>query len=311
MEDFPKNQLEFEERFGDEEACREYLAALRWPDGFKCPSCGSCDSWKSRRGLYQCTRCDRQTSVTAGTVFQDTRLPLRLWFRAMWAVTGYKHGVSAKSLQRVLGMNRYETVWTWLHKLRAAMVRPGRERLAGTVEVDETYVGGVRPGKRGRGAEGKALVVIAVEDKQGEIGRIRLRRVADASSERLEPFILENVDAGADVRTDGWSAYGFLAERGFGHDVARREDVVGDDLLPLAHRVASLLKRWLLGTHQGAVRASHLDYYLDEFTFRFNRRTSQSRGKLFYRLVQQAVAAEPVTRRSLNRKSQVKPHHKI
>lgn len=200
MEDYPTNQLEFEARFSDEEACRECLARVRWPDGFRCPSCGHAGNWVSRRGLSQCSGCGRQTSVTAGTVFQDTRLPLRLWFRAMWAITGYKHGVGAMGLQRVLGMKRYETVWTWLHKLRAAMVRPGRERLSGTVEVDETYVGGVRAGKRGRGAEGKALVVVAVEDKGGEIGRVRLRRVADASADSLTPFITRTWRRGA------WSA---------------------------------------------------------------------------------------------------------
>lgn len=311
MEDYPRNQLEFEGRFSDEEACRDYLARMRWPDGFRCPRCGHAGGWISRRGLCQCSGCGRQTSVTAGTVFQNTRLPLRLWFRAMWAITGYKHGVSALSLQAVLGMKRYETVWTWLHKLRGAMVRPGRERLSGTVEVDETYIGGVKPGKRGRGAEGKSLVAVAVEDKGGDIGRIRLRRVADASTESLSPFIVENIEPGCLIRTDGWRAYGFLAQRGFGHEVARSEADVGENLLPLAHRVASLLKRWLLGTHQGAVRSSHLDYYLDEFTFRFNRRTSRSRGKLFYRLVQQAVACEPVTRRNLIGKSQVNPHHNI
>jgi len=191
------------------------------------------------------------------------------------------------------------------------MVRPGRERLSGTVEIDETYVGGARHDKRGRGAGGKALVLIAVEDKEGEIGRIRLGRVADASSESLATFVLGSVEEGALVRTDGWRGYGFLEGRGYGRLVARKEEVVGDDLLPLAHRVASLLKRRLLGTHQGAVRESHLDYYLDEFTFRFNRRTSRSRGKLFFRLVQQAVATEPVTRKDLNRKAQVKTHHNI
>jgi transposase-like protein len=309
MEDYPRNQLEFENRFGDEESCREYLARMRWPEGFRCPVCNHAEAWVSNRGLRECRACGRQTSVTAGTVFQDTRLPLRLWFRAMWAMTGYKHGVSALGLQKVLGMRRYETVWTWLHKLRAVMVRPGRERLSGTVEVDETYVGGVKTGKRGRGAEGKALVAIAVEDKGGEIGRIRLGRIADASADSLTAFISENAEAGSLIRTDGWKAYGSLPQSGFGHEVARKSAEVGDDLLPLAHRVASLLKRWLLGTHQGAVHPSHLDYYLDEFTFRFNRRTSRSRGKLFYRLIQQATSAEPVTWRSLKYESQVIPHH--
>jgi len=248
-----------------------------------------------RRGLYWCRRCDYQASVTAGTIFQDTRKPLRLWFRAIWQVVSQKHGVSALGLQRVLGVGSYETVWIWLHKLRTAMVRPGRERLRGTVEVDETYIGGEKAGKRGRGAAGKTLVVIAVEDKGEEgFGRIRLRRVADASGGSLIPAVQESVEPGSVVRTDGWNGYRGLAGKGYEHSVIRREAAIGENLLGLTNRIASLLKRWLGGTHQGAVRPSHLDYYLDEYTFRFNRRTSGSRGKLFYRLLQQAVAIDPV-----------------
>ncbi|MBA7558114.1 IS1595 family transposase ISPlba5 [subsurface metagenome] len=175
------------------------------------------------------------------------------------------------------------------------MVRPGRDRVSGTVVVDETYIGGPKPGKRGRGAAGKALVLIAVEDKGRHFGRIRLRRVSDASGASLIPGVQESVEPGSTVRTDGWSGYEGLSSKGYDHVVVRQDAKVGDNLLPLPHRVASLLKRWLGGTHQGAVRASHIDYYLDEYTFRFNRRTSRSRGKLFYRLVQQVVAISPVT----------------
>jgi len=212
----------------------------------------------------------------------------------MWHITSQKSGVSALGLQRVLGLSRYETVWVWLHKLRTAMVRPGRDRVSGAVVVDETYIGGPKPGKRGRGAAGKALVLIAVEDKGRHFGRIRLRRVSDASGASLIPAVQESVEPGSTVRTDGWSGYEGLSSKGYDHVVVRQDAEVGDNLLPLPHRVAALLKRWLGGTHQGAVRASHLDYYLDEYTFRFNRRTSRSRGKLFYRLVQQVVAIGPV-----------------
>ena len=205
-------------------------------------------------------------------------------------MTSDSHG-----LQRVLGLSRYETVWVWLHKLRTAMVRPGRDRVSGTVVVDETYIGGPKPGKRGRGVAGKALVLIAVEDKGRHFGRIRLRRVADASGASLIPAVQESVEPGSTVRTDGWSGYEGLSSKGYDHVVVRQDAEVGDNLLPLPHRVAALLKRWLGGIHHGAVRASHLDYYLDEYTFRFNRRTSRSRGKLFYRLVQQVVAVGPVT----------------
>jgi len=296
MEDYPETLLDFEERFATEQACRQYLAQMRWPEGFRCPRCGQGKAWRTKRGLYRCSACDHQVSVTAGTIFQDTRKPLRVWFRALWAVTSQKHGASALGVQRVLGLKRYETVWTWLHKARTAMVRPGRDRLSGTVEVDETYIGGPKSGKAGRGSAGKALVVIAVEDKGEEMGRIRLRRVVDASAESLTAAVTEGVTPGSTVRTDGWQGYMSLAGSGYLHQVARASGGVGEDLLPLAHRVASLLKRWLVGTHQGAVRASHLDHYLDEFTFRFNRRSSRSRGKLFYRLVQQAVAVHPARR---------------
>lgn len=295
MEDYPRTLLEFEKRFATEEACRQYLFDLRWPDGFRCPRCGHTVAWSTNRALYRCRLCDLQTSVIAGTIFQDTVKPLRLWFRAMWYVVSQKNGVSALGLQRVLGLGSYRTAWTWLHKLRTAMVRPGRDRLDGTVEVDETYIGGKRPGKRGRGASGKSLVVVAVEDKGEEFGRIRLARVADASAFSLIGAVRDFVERGSLIRTDGWSGYSGLSADGYLHTVVRQDSDVGDNLLPLVNRVVALLKRWIQGTHQGAVHPSHLDYYLDEFTFRFNRRTSRSRGKLFYRLAQQAVSIRPVT----------------
>jgi transposase-like protein len=294
VEDYPRTILEFEQRFATEEACRKYLFQLRWPEGFSCPRCGSNKAWATKRGLYRCSQCDYQISVTAGTIFQDTRKPLRLWFRAIWHVTSQKNGVSALGLQRVLGLPRYETTWIWLQKLRVAMVRPGRDRLSGIIEIDETYIGGEKPGKRGRGSAGKALVMIAAQENEGHLGRIRLSRLPDASTESLCHAVQEAVEPGSMVRTDNRAGYGQLASLGYIHAVVRETAETGENLLPLAHRAAALLKRWLLGTHQGAVRASHLDYYLDEFTFRFNRRTSGSRGKLFYRLVQQAVSVPPV-----------------
>jgi transposase-like protein len=163
----------------------------------------------------------------------------------MWYVVSQKNGVSAMGLQRVLGIPRYETIWIWLHKLRTAMVRPGRDRLSGTVEVDETHIGGKRPGKRGRGAAGKSLVLIAVEDKDNQIGRIRLRRVPDASAASLIPAVQESVVPGSVVRTDDWSSYRQLASKGYEHVVVRQSANVGENLLPLTNRVAALLKRWL------------------------------------------------------------------
>lgn len=284
----------FEQRFSSEQACCEYIYQLRWPNGFRCPQCQHHESWQTERGLYHCTNCHCQTSVTAGTIFQDTKKPLQLWFRAMWYITNQKHGVSALGLQKALGLGCYQTAWTWLHKLRIAMVRPGRDRLSGSVEVDEIYVGGKKPVYRGRGAAGKTLVVIMAQEDGNRIGRIRLRQVDDATAQSLEAAVKACVEPGSTVRTDGWSGYGNLECLGYVHKVVQKDCNIGENLLPLANRVASLLKRWLLGTHQGAVRKSHLEYYLDEFTFRFNRRTSRFRGKLFYRLVQQAVAIDPI-----------------
>jgi len=294
MEDYPKTIMEFESRFATEEACREYLFKLRWPNGFRCPRCRGERSWLTERGLLACSVCGYHASLRAGTIFQGSPKPLKMWFRAIWWVTSQKTGGSALGLQRVLGLGSYQTAWTWLHKLRRAMVRPGRDRLTGTVEVDETYIGGEKPGKRGRGAEGKALVLVAAQEDGQRVGRIRLRRVRDASAASLEPSVVEAVEPGATIHTDGWSGYSGLKAQGYRHEIVRPSTSVGEELLPLVHRVSSLLKRWLMGTHQGAVSHEHLDYYLDEFTFRFNRRTSRYRGKLFYRLVQQAANIEPV-----------------
>jgi transposase-like protein len=289
-----------ERRFSTDEACRRYLAVLRWPRGFVCPHCGVGKAWPMGRGLWLCGGCRSQVSVCAGTVFQDSHLPLSVWFRAMWHVTSQKNGVSALGLQRALGLGSYKTAWTMLHKLRRAMVRPGRERLRGTVEVDETYWGGEEEGVSGRQTEEKALIGVAVEEDGSGIGRIRLAHLADLDRASLHGFIAQAVEPGSTVRTDGLNAYRDL--QGYVHDrrIQRRQPE-GEHLLPRVHRVASLLKRWLLGTHQGAVAHGYLQDYLNEFTFRFNRRKSASRGKLFYRLAQQAVQVSPVPRDTLRR----------
>lgn len=302
MEDYPRTLMELEERFSTDEACRAYLFALRWPDGFVCPRCGGRRAWPMARGLWLCGNCRHQASVTAGTIFQDSRLPLALWFRAMWHITSQKNGASALGVQRVLGLGSYQTAWAWLHKLRRAMVRPGRDRLRGVVEVDETYWGGEEEGVVGRLTEDKALIAVAAEENGQGIGRVRLRRIPDLTKPTLHEFIAQVVEPGGTVRTDGLNAY--LGLKGYTHDrLIQRRQPKGEHLLPRVHRVVSLLKRWLLGTHQGAVGYNHLDYYLDEFTFRFNRRTSASRGKVFYRLVQQAVQVKPHPYRTL-----IRPH---
>ena len=299
MDDYPKTLAEFEARFGNEQACRDYLFAVRWPAGFHCSRCDHGVGWPVGALLVQCAACNYQVSVTAGTVFQDTHKPLSTWFRAIWWVTSQKTGASALGLQRILGLGSYKTAWTWLHKLRRAMVRPGRDRLAGRVEVDETYLGGLDEGRKGRpGADShKATVVIAAEEDGKGIGRIRMRRIQAASADLLGGFIADSVEPTSVIHTDGWNGYAALPSKGYRHEV----DLMKNDntLLPRVHRVASLLKRWLLGTHQGGVSREHLDYYLDEFTFRFNRRKSKYRGKLFARLLEQAVAVEPAPYRTI------------
>ncbi len=301
MEYYPRTLAAFNAQFATEEACRAYLVQLRWPDGFRCPRCSHPKAWPVRGLLLQCAACGYQTSVTAGTIFQDTRKPLTEWFRAIWWVTSQKTGASALGVQRVLGLGSYKTAWTWLHKLRRAMVRPGRDKLSGRVEVDEAYVGRFEKGVRGRQTGRKALVIVAAQEDGRRIGRIRMKRVPDASAEYLVPFVEESVMPGSVVHTDAWLGYAPLEARGYVHEVTflKGSSNSPSELLPRVHRVIALLKRWLLGTHQGAVSQEHLDYYLDEFTFRFNRRTSKSRGQLFYRLLQQAVLQEPTPYRSL------------
>lgn len=300
--DYPRTFQEMDDWFRSEVGCRAYIRRLRWPDGFVCRRCGFVEEpWVTARGVLMCKACNTETSLTAGTVFQDTRKPLRIWFLAMWFITSQKNGVSALGLQRVLGLGSYETAWTWMHKLRRAMVRPGRDRLIGEIEVDETYVGGPEEGQRGREIEKKSIVVVAAEKNGRGIGRVRLRRVKDVSAESLLDVIRETVEPGATIHTDGWKSYAGLPAAGYTHRVTviSRGDEHAHEVMPRVHTVASLLKRWLFGTLQGGIQQPHLDDYLDEFTFRFNRRRSRARGLLFHRLAQQAVAVGPAPYHSL------------
>ena len=295
--DYPSNWHELLAWFPDDAGCLRYLERLRWGEGFVCRFCGLVDGgwWQKADGLRRCTACRRDTSATAGTIFAGTRTPLTSWFAAVWYVVNQKQGVSALGLQRVLGLGSYETAWAWLHKLRRAMVRPDRELLTVAVEVDETIIGGVRAGRRGRGAAGKALVAIAVEARDSGPGRVRMQRIPNASKDVLTDFVLDHVQGGAEVRTDAWGGYNAVGTHRFSH-IITNVSASGDPAhvaMPEVHRVASLLKRWLLGTHQGAVSHDQLDFYLDEYTFRFNRRHSRHRGLLFYRLLEQAVATDP------------------
>jgi transposase-like protein len=237
MEEYPRSLREFEKQFATEQACRDYLFRLRWPEGFRCPLCSSRRHWPVRSVLLECAECGHQTSVTAGTILQDTRKPLTNWFRAMYWVTTQKNGASALGLQRVLELWSYKTAWTWLHKLRRAMVRPGRDRLRGRVEVDETFIGGVEEGVRGRQTEGKTLVVIAAQEDGPGIGRIRMRRIRDASVDSLTDFITDAIEPGSTVHTDGWRGYFGVEVAGYEHQVTRLKGNKrsGSELMPRVH----------------------------------------------------------------------------
>jgi transposase-like protein len=266
--------MEFQERFASEVACLDYLAACRWPEGFCCPACRGGRAWVlERRHLWECADCHQQTSVTAGTVLHGTRTPLRVWFWAAYLVATHHPGISAKQLQRQLGLSRYETAWLILHKLRRAMVAPERELLKDEVEIDEFFVGGLEEGQRGGRQRGKkALCAIAIEVRGRGSGRLRLSVLPDATRPSLLAFTKATTAPGAIVHTDGWHPYRALAQHGYEHRRRPKSTTMpGEQLLPRAHRAVSNLKAWLHGTHRG-VGDPHLQVYLDEFAFRHNRR---------------------------------------
>ena len=296
-QDYPDTYRQFVEMFPDNKACVRYLVQLRWPDGFVCPACKTYSTpWNESRDRIACSVCRHQTSIKVGTIFEKTRTDLITWFEAAWHLTTAKNGMSAKTLERTLGVS-YRVAWMMLQRFRVSMVSAERKQLVGRVEVDETLIGGVKQGgKRGRGVS-KSVVVIAVEVKKIKgFGRIRMRHVPDASGDSLLPFICDMVNNNSIVLTDGWSGYNGLSKLRYKHEVTILASS-GDPAhvsMPGVHRVASLLKRWILGTHQGAVVPAHLQSYLEEFTFRFNRRTSNSRGLVFRRLLEHAVLTKPV-----------------
>lgn len=293
---YPAHQMEFEAMFKTEQDCIEYLTSIRWPRGFECPVCGSIRTWKKSKGRFECSDCHTETTVTNGTIFHKSTKPLLIWFRAIWWMVAQKNGVSAKGLQKVLGLGSYQTAWTWLHKFRRLMVLSGRTKLQGIVEVDEVLVGGKTSGKRGRGSEGKSLIAVAVEVKGRKTGRVRLAKIPNASSDSLNKFIEDNIEPSSTIITDGWPSYNELSKMGYIHKIQKSTVKDGDeDILPNVHRIASLLKRWLLGTHQSYLNKNKLEYYLDEYVFRYNRRTSTSRGLLFLRLIEQGVITAPIS----------------
>ena len=304
--DYPGSVGELLAWFSSDSDCRDYLEWLRWPDGFVCAKCGHSGGWQLGDGRFMCAGCSHRISVTAGTIFDRTRTPLTVWFNACWAFAPAKDGISALSLQRTVEIGSYQTAWAMLHRLRSVLVRPGRERLSGVVEVDETFIGGEEAGLAGGRAKGKkALVCVAVEVKSPKgFGRARMAVIEDASAATLRQFLVDHVEIGSTVITDGWMGYVGINKIGYVHDrrSQRAAKGRGDDpakLLPGVHRVASLAKRWLLSTHQGAVDRAHLPSYLNEFVFRFNRRASRSRGLLFIRVLELAVGHDPVRYRQL------------
>ena len=298
---YPRSMGDLQAWFRTDADCLDYLEWLRWPAGFVCADCSHDSGWRLGDGRYRCSGCGGRTSVTAGTIFDRTRTPLTVWFTACWLFAASKDGISALSLQRTLEIGSYQTAWAMLHRLRSVLVRPGRDRLAGVVEVDETYIGGEEPGLAGGRARGKKVltgVAVEVQAPKG-VGRCRMLPLADASVASLHPFVTDHVEPRATVITDGWAGYSGLEKLGYVHDrrSQRAARACGEDpgaLLPAVHRVVSLAKRWLLGTHQGSVEPAHLASYLNEFVFRFNRRRSRSRGMVFYRVLELAVAHDPV-----------------
>jgi transposase-like protein len=312
LRDLPTTMPAFAERFGTDAQCRAYLVRALWPEGFCCAGCGHREAWSHKRRLIEeCRSCGRQHSILAGTMFEQTKTGLARWFLAIYLVTSSKGGISAMELQRQMGFGSYQTAWSWLHKIRRAMIRPDREPLQHRVEVDETLVGGARPGKTGRGAGGKTVVVGAVEARPGPnpgkggkkrpLGRLRLQAVPDASAASLEGFIEAETERPLTVNTDGWSGYHGLKAKGYRHEAINLSQSWGDASLrlPAIHLVFSLAKRWLLGTHHGAVRPKHLQRYLDEFVFRFNRRKAKAVSHGFARLIQHAVKTPPTTYRGI------------
>lgn len=299
-EDFPKNEVEFDHRFFTDQACLEYLFQLRWPDGFVCSQCGHTGYWRSARELYLCRQCEHQQSVTAGTIFHGTKKPLSVWFKALWWFSTRKSSVNAVSLQELLGLGSYQTAWRWLQKLRTCTIFPDREKLSGDIEADEFYLGGERSGKRGRGADHKCKVAVAIERKGRKLGRLRMQVVDRCSADELIPFATNNIATGSIITTDGWKGFCGLEEAGYVHKrILQSKADDKDSVLPGVHLITSLVKRVILGTFQGRFEEQYLQRLLDEYVFRFNRRTTKSVGKRFWRIMQQAVASAPLTNKDL------------
>ena len=292
---YPKNQMEFENSFNTDEQCLTYLYKITYENGFECKFCSGKEYWQNKRNVLICKKCKQETTVLSGTIFHKSQVPLHLLFRMLWYIIVQKKGISALSVQRVLGFKRYDTVWTWLHKFRSIMILPKRAKLKGRVEVDETFIGGIKKGKRGRGAEGKTIVIVVIELVNGHMGRVRMDIIEHADRKCINEFIKNNIEENSTIITDGWKGYVDVQKMKYTHQIETKTIVAnGENLTPNIHKIASLLKRWLLGTDQNFTSEDYLSYYLDEYTFRYNRRKSNSRGLLFYTLLKQAVLNKPI-----------------
>lgn len=288
--EYPKNYRELIQRFSSEDACFDYLAAVRWPEGFVCSHCGGKQCWKSNQRQWICGTCRMKFRVLAGTLLQDTKLPINLWFQMIWWFVGPKNGASALALMQNFGIGSYRTSWQLLKKLRSCTVFPLRQPLSGEVEVDEAFLGGKK---------NKEIIAVAAERRGKATGRIRLKHIKSREGTEIQGFIASTVIHGATIVSDRHKSYPAIVNKGYPHNPQKKpyfwEEVDGDDdrLLPRVHRAVSLLKRWYYGTYQGRVDKRTLQAYLDEFVFRFNRRTSGSRGLLFHRMVEAAIHSTP------------------
>jgi transposase-like protein len=285
--DFPKTATEFEARFATEEDCRAYWIRARWGGAPSCARCHSKRVWTIRDGTwFECADCGHQTSITSGTLLHRTRKPLKVWFRAVFEISTRRTGISAKDLKRILGFGSYETAWTWLHKLRAALVRPDREPLGPFVQVDEALVGG-------KGSPNKELVLVAAEAN----GRVRLAHADNNDTATLKVFADGEIAKDAQVKSDGHAGYSAksLGERAHKAIVQTKAEKREGDVVQACHWTISLLKRWLLGTHAGAVSDKHLQAYLDEFAFRHNRRRTDGVARIAARVIEQLVTHQPLT----------------
>ncbi|MFH1467378.1 MAG: IS1595 family transposase [Pseudomonadota bacterium] len=299
--DHPRNLTALRAAYPDNRACLDLLEELRWPEGFICPKCGRHKGIRLVDGRYWCEPCRRRSSVTTATLLQGTRTPLTSWFAAAWHLTS-RDGISAVSLQKLLRLGSYQTAWAMLHRLRAAMGRPGRDRLTGSVEVGLTPLGRMLPGPVRQGATGQALVVIAVElPGTTGLGRCRLRLLPDAGEAGLEAFLRDSVMPGATLVVDKKLSLPQTAGATYRCHIVDAASICGraGALLPGARRVSGAVQRWLARTHHGAAEADHLQAYLDEFAFRFGRPKSEPRYILFRRLLELAVQVDPITFRSL------------